>query len=364
MKDYMQKALDLAKLGQGWTQSNPMVGAVIVKNDQVIGQGYHQKYGGLHAEREALKDAAEQGHDATGATMYLTLEPCCHFGKTPPCTEAIIKAGIEKVIVATTDPNPLVTGKGVQALKDHHIQVEVGLLSEDSQDLNRKFNYFMSHNQPYVTMKYAMTLDGRTAAYTGDAKWISGEKARQHVHYQRHANQAIMIGVGTAITDDPMLTVRIDNFTGLDPSRIVCDSALRLPLSSQLVKTAKEVPTIIATTNKNPNDHRPYLEAGCQILLVKAKNNQLDLQDLMAQLAQENIQSIYVEGGSKLHASLLEANLIQEIHTYIAPKIIGGLDRFSPINGFGFPKMDQAMATYIQAVINLGDDILIESRVG
>lgn len=364
MKDYMQHALDLAKLGQGWTQSNPMVGAVIVKNDQIIGQGYHQKYGDLHAEREALKDAAEQGHDVTGATMYVTLEPCCHFGKTPPCTEAIIEAGIEKVIVATTDPNPLVTGKGIQALKNHHIQVEVGLLSEDSQDLNRKFNYFMSHNQPYVTMKYAMTLDGRTAAYTGDSQWISGETARQHVHYQRHSNQAIMIGIGTAMADDPLLTVRIDNFTGLNPTRIVCDTPLRLPLTSKLVKSAKEVPTIIATTNQNLEAHRPYIEVGCEILPVKAKNHQVDLQDLMAQLAQENIQSIYVEGGSKLHASLLEANLIQEIHTYIGPKIIGGFDQFSPINGFGFQKMDQALSTQIQEIITLGDDILIESRVG
>lgn len=363
MKDYMQKALDLAKLGQGWTKSNPMVGAVIVKNEQIIGQGYHQKYGGLHAEREALKDAGAQGNDVKGATMYVTLEPCCHFGKTPPCTQAIIEAGIQKVVVATTDPNPLVSGKGIQALRDHDIQVEVGLMAEESEDLNRRFNYFMTNNRPYITLKYAMTLDGRTAAYTGDSKWITGKQARQHVHYQRHSHQAIMVGVGTAIADNPELTVRIDDFKGLNPTRIVCDSTLRLPLTSKLLTTAKDVPTIIATTNQIPEAHLPYQEAGCQVLVVKAKEDKVDLDDLMTQLGRQGIQSIYVEGGSRLNASLLATGLIQEIHTYIGPKIIGGLDKFNPIDGFGFPRMEQAITSHIQAITPLGDDIFIESRV-
>ena len=364
MKDYMQKALDLAKLGQGWTKSNPMVGAVIVKNDRILGQGYHKQYGGLHAEREALKDANEKGFDVKGATMYVTLEPCCHFGKTPPCTQAIIKAGIEKVVVAATDPNPLVAGKGIQELRNHHITVETGLLAEESQDLNRKFNYFMTHQQPYVTMKYAMTLDGRTATYTGDSKWITDNIAREHVHYQRHSNQAIMVGIGTALADDPSLTIRIDDFEGLNPIRIVCDTSLKLPLTSQLVKTAKETPTIIATTNQNPQDHQAYQAAGCQLLVVKAKEDKVDLLDLITQLGQQGIQSIYVEGGSKLNASLLEAGLIQEIHTYIGPKVVGGFDQYSPINGFGFSHMDQALTSYIQAIMPLGQDLLIESRVG
>lgn len=363
MKDYMQEALDLAKLGQGWTRSNPMVGAVIVKNDQVIGRGYHRQYGGLHAEREALKDASEKGHDVKGTTMYVTLEPCCHFGKTPPCTQSIIKAGIEKVVVAATDPNRLVAGKGIQELRDHNIVVETGLLAKESQDLNRKFNYFMKHNRPYVTMKYAMTLDGRTAAYTGDSKWISDKTAREHVHYQRHSHQAIMIGIGTALADDPALTVRIDDFEGINPIRIVCDTGLKLPLTSKLVKTAKETPTIIATINQNPQDHQAYQEAGCQLLIVKAKNDKLDLLDLITQLGQQGIQSIYVEGGSQLNASLLEAGLIQEIHTYIGPKVIGGFDQYSPISGFGFPQMDQALTSNIQAITPLGKDLLIESRV-
>lgn len=363
MKDYMQEALDLAKLGQGWTRSNPMVGAVIVKDDQVIGRGYHQQYGGLHAEREALKDASEKGYDVKGATMYVTLEPCCHFGKTPPCTQAIIEAGIEKVVIAATDPNPLVAGKGIQELRKHNIKVETGLLAEESEDLNRKFNYFMTHQQPYVTMKYAMTLDGRTAAYTGDSKWITDKTAREHVHYQRHSNQAIMIGIGTALADDPMLTVRIDDFEGINPIRIVCDTSLKLPLTSQLVKTAKETPTIVATTNQNPQDHQAYQEAGCQLLVVKAKNGKVDLLDLITQLGQQGIQSIYVEGGSKLNASLLEAGLIQEIHTYIGPKVIGGFNQYSPISGFGFPKINRALTSDIQAITPLGKDLLIESRV-
>lgn len=364
MKDYMQEALDLAKLGQGWTRSNPMVGAVIVKNSQIIGRGYHQQYGGLHAEREALKDASEQGHDVKGATMYVTLEPCCHFGKTPPCTQAIIEAGIEKVIVAATDPNPLVAGKGIQELRSHHIEVETGLLDKESEDLNRKFNYFMTHQRPYVTMKYAMTLDGRTAAYTGDSQWITDKIAREHVHYQRHSSQAIMVGIGTALADDPSLTVRIDDFEGINPIRIVCDSSLKLPLTSQLVATAKETPTIIATTNQNPQDHQAYQAAGCQLLVVNAKNDKVDLVDLITHLGQQGIQSIYVEGGPKLNASLLEAGLIQEIHTYIGPKVIGGFDQYSPISGFGFPQMDQAITSHISEITQFGDDILIESRVG
>lgn len=364
MKDYMQEALDLAKLGQGWTRSNPMVGAVIVKNSQIIGRGYHQQYGGLHAEREALKDASEQGHDVKGATMYVTLEPCCHFGKTPPCTQAIIEAGIEKVVVAAIDPNPLVAGKGIQELRNHNIEVETGLLAKESEDLNRRFNYFMIHTQPYITMKYAMTLDGRTATYTGDSKWITDKTAREHVHYQRHSNQAIIVGIGTALADDPSLTVRIDDFEGIDPIRIVCDSSLKLPLTSQLVKTAKETPTIIATTNQNQQDHQAYQAAGCQLLVVNAKNYKVDLVDLITRLGQQGIQSIYVEGGSRLNASLLESGLIQEIHTYIGPKVIGGFDQYSPISGFGFPQMDQALTSYIQAITPLGKDFLIESRVG
>ena len=363
MKDYMQKALDLAKLGQGWTKSNPMVGAVIVKNDQILGQGYHKQYGGLHAEREALQDAYENGHDVKRATIYVTLEPCCHFGKTPPCTHALIEAGIEKVVVAATDPNPLVAGKGIQELRTHQIQVETGLLEKESQNLNRKFNYFMTHQQPYITMKYAMTLDGRTAAYTGDSQWITDKTARDHVHYQRHSNQAIMVGIGTALADDPALTVRIDDFEGLNPIRIVCDSSLKLPLTSQLVKTAKETPTIIATTNQNPQAHQAYQAAGCQLLVVNAKNGKVDLVDLIIQLGQQGIQSIYVEGGSKLNASLLEAGLFQEIHTYIGPRVIGGFDQYSPISGFGFPQMDQALTSTIQAITPLGKDLLIESRV-
>src|SRR5699024_1511800 len=226
-----------------------------------------------------------------------------------------------------------------------------------------KFNYFMNHKQPYVTMKYAMTLDGRTAAYTGDSQWITDKIAREHVHYQRHSNQAIMVGIGTALLDDPSLTVRIDDFEGLNPIRIVCDTSLKLPLTSQLVATAKQTPTIIATTNQDPEDHQAYQAAGCQLLVVNAKNDKVDLVDLITQLGQQGIQSIYVEGGSRLNASLLESGLIQEIHTYIGPKVIGGFDQYSPISGFGFPHMDQALTSNVQAITSLGKDLLIESRV-
>ena len=240
---YMKLALDLAEMGCGHVNPNPMVGAVIVKNDRIIGKGYHRCFGDLHAERAALADCSEP---AAGAEIYVTLEPCCHYGKQPPCTDAIIEAGIKHVIVGSPDPNPLVAGKGIRILRDHGIKVTQNVMRKECDDLNYVFMHYMKTGLPYVVMKYAMTMDGKTAARTGEARWITGEAARKNLHHDRNRYSGIMIGTGTLLADDHLLTCRLPG--GRNPVRIICDSQLRTPLTSQIVRTAAHVPTIIAVT--------------------------------------------------------------------------------------------------------------------
>ena len=230
-KYYMKTAIDLAKKGYGYVSPNPVAGAVIVKNGRIIGEGFHEKYGSLHAERNALASCTE---DPEGATMYVTLEPCCHYGKQPPCTEAIIDAKLARVVVGTRDPNPLVAGKGINILKEHGISVTEDVLKEECININEIFMHYIQSKTPFVCMKYAMTMDGKIACYTGDSKWVTGETARNHVHHQRHKYTAIMVGIGTVLADDPLLTSRIEN--GRDPVRIICDTYLRTPPGSQIVK--------------------------------------------------------------------------------------------------------------------------------
>lgn len=240
--DYMKIALQLAKKGCGFTSPNPMVGAVIVKEGRIIGQGWHEKYGEAHAERNALAACTE---NPKGATMYVTLEPCCHYGKQPPCINAIMEAGIERVVIGSGDPNPLVSGKGIQILKKQGILVTEHILQEDCERLNEVFFHYIQTKRPFVVMKYAMTMDGKISTKTGASKWVTGETARRHVAQQRHRYAAIMAGIGTILTDDPQLTCRIEG--GKNPIRIICDTTLRIPLSANVVSTAKQIPTIIAT---------------------------------------------------------------------------------------------------------------------
>lgn len=241
-QNYMKLALELAKKGLGWTSPNPMVGALLVKDGRIIGQGYHARYGELHAERSALAACTE---DPEGSTLYVTLEPCCHQGRQPPCTDAILEAKIARVVVGSGDPNPLVAGKGIQILQGHGISVTEHVLEKECQALNEVFFHYIRTKRPYVVMKYAMTMDGKIAAYTGASKWITGEAARAHVQTLRHRYRGIMAGIGTVLTDDPLLTCRMEG--GRDPVRIICDTDLRIPLSSQIIRTAGTVPTIIAT---------------------------------------------------------------------------------------------------------------------
>ena len=357
-RQYMKMALELAQKGMGFTAPNPMVGAVIVKNGRIIGQGYHRKYGELHAEREALAACTEEPE---GASIYVTLEPCCHYGKQPPCVNAILEAGIRRVIIGSSDPNPLVAGKGIRILKDHGIEVTENILKEECDKLNEAFFYYIQNKKPYVVMKYAMTMDGKIAAYTGESKWVTGEAARIHVQEQRLKYTGIMVGVGTVLADDPMLTCRLEN--SRNPVRIICDSHLRTPLTSKIVRTAATIPTIIASISKDQQKIKNYEELGCQVLYVPEKNGHIDLNRLMELLGAAKIDSILLEGGGSLNWSALESGIVQKVQTYIAPKLFGGEEAKTPVEGKGFPDPASAVLLKNSEIIRLGDDFLIESEV-
>ena len=357
-RQYMKMALELAQKGMGFTAPNPMVGAVIVKNGRIIGQGYHRKYGELHAEREALAVCTEE---PKGASIYVTLEPCCHYGKQPPCVNAILEAGIRRVIIGSSDPNPLVAGKGIRILKDHGIEVTENILKEECDKLNEAFFYYIQNKKPYVVMKYAMTMDGKIAAYTGESKWVTGEAARIHVQEQRLKYTGIMVGVGTVLADDPMLTCRLEN--SRNPVRIICDSHLRTPLTSKIVRTAETIPTILASSSKDQQKIKNYEELGCQVLYVPEKNGHIDLNRLMELLGAARIDSILLEGGGSLNWSALESGIVQKVQTYIAPKLFGGEEAKTPVEGKGFPDPASAVLLKNSEIIRLGDDFLIESEV-
>ena len=355
---YMDLALHLAEKGQGWTAPNPMVGAVIVKNGQIIGQGWHEKCGRPHAERNALDSCAGPPE---GATLYVTLEPCCHYGRQPPCTEAILSAGIKRVVVGARDPNPLIGGKGIQILRERGVEVTEGVLGDECARLNEIFFHYIQTKRPFLIMKYAMTLDGKIAAYTGNAKWITGEEARSHVQAQRHRCTGIMVGVGTVLADDPLLTCRKAGCK--NPIRIICDTNLRTPLSAQVVTTAKQIPTILATCCSEHEKWAAYEQAGCRILPAGRKNGHVDLPQLMERLGQDGIDSILLEGGGTLNWAALESGIVQKVQAYIAPKLFGGQTAKTPVEGPGVPSPDRAFHLKNTAVTQLGEDILLESEV-
>lgn len=355
---WMRLALKLAEQGCGFVSPNPMVGAVIVKNGRVIGQGHHEKYGGPHAERNALAGCKESPE---GATLYVTLEPCCHYGKTPPCTEAILQSGIRRVVVGSGDPNPLVAGKGIARLQSNGIEVLEGVLRTECERLNEVFFHFMQTGMPYTVMKYAMTMDGKTAAYTGQSRWITGEAARRRVHQDRLRYSAVMVGVGTVLADDPLLTCRIEN--GRNPLRILCDTHLRTPLSAQIVTTAQEIPTVIATCQTDSERRQPYLDAGCRLLSVPQRSGHLDLRALMNLLGQEKVDSILLEGGGTLNWSALQQGLVNKIQAYIAPKLFGGANGKTPVAGVGVSSPEQAFLLTDSTITCLDGDFLIESEV-
>ena len=309
---YMKRALELAKMGSGYTNPNPLVGAVIVKDGRIIGEGYHQVYGSHHAEVNAFINATE---DVSGATMYVTLEPCSHFGKTPPCADAIVENKIKKVIIGLKDPNPIVSGRGIKILQENGIEVVIGILSEEGKKLNEIFLKYITTKMPFCFMKTAMTLDDKIATYTGDSKWVTGELSREYVHQLRHRVAGIMVGVGTILSDDPLLTTRLKNANGSDPIRIIVDSSGRIPLEAKVLNLKSKSGTIVATTEKADKAKIKALkEKGTKVIITPLKNNKVDLMFLMKTLGEQKIDSVLLEGGSELNYSALEEGIVDKVY--------------------------------------------------
>lgn len=353
-KKYMLQAIELAKKGWGYTNPNPKVGAVIVKDGRVIGEGYHKKCGELHAERNAFANLTE---NAEGADLYVTLEPCCHYGKTPPCTEAIIENKIKRVFIGSRDPNPKVAGKGASILREHGIEVYEDVCREECDEINSIFFHYITTKKPYVAMKYAMTLDGKIATKTGKSKWITGEEARNHVHHLRAGYASILCGIGTVLADDPMLNARIDG--AHQPVRIILDSGLRIPLESQIVKTANEYKTLIICTREN--EKKKDLEnEGCEVLCLPGKDGKVDIKAVLHELGKREIDSVLVEGGGEIHDAFRDKRHINHVFCYIAPKIFGGRDGKSPVEGTGIEEVEDCLTLTNQKITVLGNDILLE----
>ena len=357
--EYMRRALELAVRGAGHVSPNPMVGAVIVKDGRIIGEGWHEHIGGLHAERNAFKHCTE---DAAGATIYVTLEPCCHWGRTPPCTEAIMEHKIARVVVGCLDPNPLVAGKGLQILRDAGIECVTGVLEQECLAVNEVFFHYITTKKPFVVMKYAMTLDGKIAAFTGDSKWVTGEQARRHVHETRRRLRAIMVGINTVLADDPMLNCRIED--GVDPVRIILDSSLRIPLDCQIVQTASRIPTHVFCARPDGAKEAALAALGVHVhYLPDETDTRVDLGRAMQELAQMQLDSVLVEGGGTLHGELMRLGLVDRVQAYVAPKLIGGIQAKSPVEGPGIPYMADAQTLTDITITRLGEDVLIEGRI-
>lgn len=363
-EQFMKRAIELAKQGVGWTAPNPLVGAVVVKNGRVIGEGYHRKYGELHAERNALAACTE---DPAGATLYVTLEPCCHYGKTPPCTEIIIEKKIAKVVIGSRDPNPKVAGKGARILREHGIEVVEDYMREACDALNPVFFHYITTKTPYVVLKFAMTLDGKIATRTGASKWITGEAARNHVHQLRGRYAGILAGIGTVLADDPMLNCRIDG--AHQPLRIILDSHLRIPMGSRLVRSAKEYPLLIVC-NESTRDReegasriQKLEEAGAKVWTLPEKNGHPDLNALMQRLGEEKIDSVLIEGGGTVNEAALKAHIVHHVYAYIAPKIFGGEDAKTPVEGSGIRLPQECAKLRLAKITVLLNDMLLEYDV-
>lgn len=350
---YMKLALDLARSTIGQTTPNPVVGAVIVKNNQIVGLGAHLKAGEPHAEVHAIQMAKE---NTKGATLYVTLEPCSHYGRTPPCSNLVIQSGIERVVIATTDPNPSVSGKGIERMKKAGLQVEVGLLKEEADQLNQVFYHFIQTGLPYVTLKTATSLDGKIATKEGKSKWITSEEAREDVHYFRHTHDAILVGVNTVLTDNPSLTTRQIG-GGKNPIRIILDTHLRTPFDSNIVKDL-QAETWIVTGSNVEEDKVTYFE-NSGVTILKMNSPTIVIKDMLKKIASMGISSIFVEGGAEIHGSFLKEKAFQQVITYIAPKLIGGRMAPSSFGGEGITEMEDALDLEISEIKKIGNDIRI-----
>ena len=355
----MQQALQIAAYAAGRTSPNPLVGAVIVKDGRVVGQGWHRKAGTEHAEIHALRQAGEL---AAGATIYVTLEPCSHYGRTGPCSKALIDAGIQRVVIAMLDPNPLVAGKGVAMLKAAGIEVETGLLQEQAERLNEVFLKWIMTKMPFVVMKTAMTLDGKIATAAGNSKWISNEVSRRRVHELRDVYDGILVGIGTVLADDPALTTRLDSPSGKNPLRIVVDSRARTPLTAKVVTDGQAETLIAVTAAAEAAKVEALRQAGVEVLVVN-DGQQVDLKQLFCLLGERGVCSIFVEGGARINYSLLKAGLVDKVYTFIAPKMVGGSSAPGPVGGDGVETLDQAFLLENVETELLAGDILVSGYI-
>ncbi|MGA2465803.1 MAG: bifunctional diaminohydroxyphosphoribosylaminopyrimidine deaminase/5-amino-6-(5-phosphoribosylamino)uracil reductase RibD [Thermodesulfobacteriota bacterium] len=356
---WMKRALRLAEKGRGRTSPNPMVGAVLVKNGKVVGEGYHIKAGADHAEIIALRQAGEK---ARGATLYLNLEPCIHYGRTPPCAPAVIEAKVKRVVIGMEDPNPLVRGRGLESLKRAGLDVEVGILEKECRRLNEAFCKYILKKEPFVILKVAATLDGKMATREGDSKWISGETSRQFVHRMRDQVDGVLVGIGTVLKDDPQLTTRIKK--GRDPYRIILDSRLRIPEEAKVIGNSPSK-AIIATTELADRDKIERLEKrGVRILILDSKQGKVDLKSCLPKLGEIEIMSLMVEGGSQINGSFLDEGLIDKIFLFFSPKLIGDKEALGIFGGSGKATLKEAISLNELRVRRIGEDILIEGYVG
>lgn len=352
---FMDRAIELAQRGEGFTSPNPMVGAVIVREGKIVGEGFHRRVGEQHAEIVALQQAGEASR---GSTLYVNLEPCAHHGRTPPCTEAIINSGVAKVVAAMVDPNPLVSGRGIARLREAGIEVVTGVREEKARKLNEVFIKFITTGLPFTVLKIAMTLDGKIASRTGDSRWITGKQSRELVHRWRHKYDAVMVGINTVLTDNPRLNVRLPGNTWKNPRPVVVDSRLRFPSDCNLARS--QPPAIIATVRgQDANKIKLLRELGLTVMEVAEDRGRVDVAELFALLGKESITSVLVEGGGELAASLLEAGLVDKLHVFIAPKIIGGRSAPTPVGGRGIALMQDAIQIDNTEITVLDGDILI-----
>lgn len=357
---FMRRALELAEQGAGRTNPNPLVGAVVVKEGRIVGQGYHERFGGPHAEIVAL-DAA--GCEAEGADLYVSLEPCAHWGKTPPCTERIISSGVKRVFVAIRDPNPLVDGRGLTRLKEAGLEVIEGILEKEARRLNEPFFKFITTKRPFVVLKLALSLDGKVATRAGESRWITNERSQELVHRLRNRYAAVLVGVNTILKDDPQLTARLEG--ARDPWRIILDSRGRTPLEAKILNLKSPAPTVIATTEQMPQEKEAaLLSRGARVWRLEARDGRVDLEALLERLAAEGCDSLLVEGGPTVAAGFLEAGLVDKVIFIIAPKIIAGVEAPSAVGGQGVARLEEAWKLKDISVRMLDGDLVYEGYLG
>ena len=353
------RAVELAERGRGLVSPNPLVGAVVVSGTRTIGEGWHEGPGTPHAEVIALGEAGDR---ASGATLYTSLEPCVHFGRTPPCTDAIVRAGVARVVVAATDPNPVVDGRGLRALREAGVEVVEGVRAQEAERLNEAFVKHVRTGMPFVTWKTAVSLDGKVAARDGSSRWITGERARADAHRLRASADAIVVGAGTALADDPALTVREPGYRGRPPARVLVDATGRVDEGRALFDDA--APTIVATTDLAPRDRRDAWRAsGAEVLLFEPEDGRVPLAALFGDLGKRDVQGVLLEGGPTLAWSAVERGLVDKLVVYLAPKLVGGADAPGALGGPGFGPISEALPVRIRSVERVGEDVRVEADV-